>query len=863
MYKNSTNRVEGFSCLLDNFSAENDSDDTLPILSTDFASVITLSSNNSIIDKSWDARDSDKPLRGVPRSRQCVQSNCTQDKDEAKELAWIMYSTARAYDFTQVNQNYLQHIYPIGISATSSLENYSLVTTTGSDIEIHSYGEVVSTSDQINVTPQTNISNSLTNIDAFRADTRFAGIDGSGFATVILDTGIDLDHSFFGPDNDSDGIADRIVYHYDFADRDADARDFNGHGSNVSSIVASSDSIYTGMAPAADIIHLKVFQDNGFGSFSYVEQALQWVIANVGTYNIASVNMSLGDRNNWNIPQGRYGIGDELATLAELDVAVVSASGNNFYGFNSVQGVSYPAADPNSLSIGAVFDSNIGSGITWSGGATVHTTQSDRITPFSQRHETLSDVFAPGAAITGANAYGGISTMYGTSQAAPHITGMVVLAQQLAVEKLGRRLTVTELNNLLTSTGATINDGDDEDDNVSNTGLDFQRVDVLALGEAILDMAALPTTRFVGEVGSITNLSKTSQTITLSGNYKNPVIFAQPLSYNGADPATVRLSNITNNSFTISIQEPSNKDGIHWMPEDFSYIILEAGNWELEDGTRLEVGTLNIDGLVTLGDWDPVNFETSFDTNPVVFSQVQTLNAVDFVRTRQRHTSPNGFAVGMEEEEARKYTGHVNETIGYLAIEAGSGNWSGLEYQAGQTEETFTDKWSTLDFSPNFESAPQLLASIATYNGTDSAGLRYRNKGSDSVDIKIEEETSLDPETTHIKESLSFLAIEGSGLLEAKAYDSLTGLNTIVNDTSENYNLFSESEQIQIQGDSWEKIGFGSENTVLQSEFLKITEADIHDIYVGTDNNISINKHDIVNLNTTNAISGVGNLNHL
>jgi hypothetical protein len=39
----------------------------------------------------------------------------------------------------------------------------------------------------------------------FRQDARFAGIDGSGLATVILDTGIDLDHSFFGPDADGDG----------------------------------------------------------------------------------------------------------------------------------------------------------------------------------------------------------------------------------------------------------------------------------------------------------------------------------------------------------------------------------------------------------------------------------------------------------------------------------------------------------------------------------------------------------------------------------------------------------------------------------------------------------------------------------
>lgn len=360
------------------------------------------------------------------------------------------------------------------------------VSTTSSDIPIQTYGRVVDSSDGL--TPQSELSLPLINLDEFRADTRFSGIDGSGFATVILDTGIDLDHPFFGPDSDGNGVADRIVYHYDFADGDANASDFNGHGSNVSSIVASSDSQYTGIAPGADIIHLKVFKDNGQGNFSYVESALQWVVANADAYNIASVNMSLGDTGNYRTPQNLYGIADEMAALAADDVAVVSASGNDFYSFNSVQGVSYPAADPNSLSVGAVFDSDIGSASYFSG-ARAYTTGSDRIAPFSQRHETLTTVFAPGAPITGAGPNGDLITLHGTSQASPHVAGVAVLAQQLAEQELGRPLSVTELSDLMVSTGVTINDGDDEDDNVANTGLDFQRLDVLAFGEAILALA--------------------------------------------------------------------------------------------------------------------------------------------------------------------------------------------------------------------------------------------------------------------------------------------------------------------------------------------------------------------------------------
>ena len=180
-----------------------------------------------------------------------------------------------------------------------------IITTTASDVPIVTFGEMIRTPDGAAPTPQSNTSGPLINVDDFLSAPRFAGIDGSGFAAVILDTGIDLDHDFFGPDGDGDGIADRIVFQYDFADGDADASDHHGHGSNVSSIVASSDSRYTGVAPGADIIHLKVFTDSGAGSFAYIEQALQWVVDNATAYNIASVNMSLGDGGNHDTARAR------------------------------------------------------------------------------------------------------------------------------------------------------------------------------------------------------------------------------------------------------------------------------------------------------------------------------------------------------------------------------------------------------------------------------------------------------------------------------------------------------------------------------------------------------------------------------
>ena len=68
-------------------------------------------------------------------------------------------------------------------------------------------------------TPSTTISSlvdseatSLINLNNFWADSRFANIKGKGLTTVIIDTGIDLNHPIFGTDADNNGIADKIVY---------------------------------------------------------------------------------------------------------------------------------------------------------------------------------------------------------------------------------------------------------------------------------------------------------------------------------------------------------------------------------------------------------------------------------------------------------------------------------------------------------------------------------------------------------------------------------------------------------------------------------------------------------------------------
>jgi VCBS repeat-containing protein len=328
-------------------------------------------------------------------------------------------------------------------------------------------------------------------VTAVEANSVFAGIDGSGVATVIIDTGIDLNHPFFGADLDADGVADRIIFQYDFANDDTDASDASGHGSHVASLIASEDSTYRGVAMGADLIVLKVFEDSGEGYFSYLEEALQWVIANKELYNIGVINLSLGDGGNWTESFSLYGVGDELAALAGSDIITVAAAGNNYYQYQRT-GIAYPAADPAVLAVGATWAANFGGPWRISNGATDYSTDVDRIAAFSQRDAELVDTFSPGARFNGASATGGIRTMQGTSQAAAIVSGVAALAQQIAHRELGRGLTTAEFALLLEETNAVIVDGDDEVDNVTNTGFEYGRIDFAALAERILTLGQTP-----------------------------------------------------------------------------------------------------------------------------------------------------------------------------------------------------------------------------------------------------------------------------------------------------------------------------------------------------------------------------------
>jgi serine protease AprX len=121
------------------------------------------------------------------------------------------------------------------------------------------------------------------------------GLDGTGIGVAVIDSGIA---------NVSDLNGNNIVYSQDFTgDTVNGAADQFGHGTHVAGIIAGNgnastgaNDVYTfkGVAGNANLINLRVLDQNGNGTLSEVIAAIQTAIQLQSTYNIRVINLSVG-----------------------------------------------------------------------------------------------------------------------------------------------------------------------------------------------------------------------------------------------------------------------------------------------------------------------------------------------------------------------------------------------------------------------------------------------------------------------------------------------------------------------------------------------------------------------------------------
>lgn len=301
------------------------------------------------------------------------------------------------------------------------------------------------------------------------------GFRGDGVTVAVLDSGYSTTH----PD-----LASAVIDEACFC-RNSDgtgccpnksttqfgsgaAADENGHGTNVTGIIASRGTLApVGVAPGVKVVAVRVLDaGNRFSGVSQIIEGLQWVADHHP--EVRAVNMSLltdahfaGDCDHATSYNETFS--SLVAQFRSRGTLVFACAGNT----GSSTSMGSPACVQPVVSVGAVYDANIGPVSCGDG-----TSQADKITCFSDSDASL-DFFAPGAAITSTGLSARTSTYQGTSMASPHAAGSAAVLMSIRPD-----LSADAIEAILKATGKPLFD--------ARNGVTKPRIDLLTAVESLV-----------------------------------------------------------------------------------------------------------------------------------------------------------------------------------------------------------------------------------------------------------------------------------------------------------------------------------------------------------------------------------------
>lgn len=241
--------------------------------------------------------------------------------------------------------------------------------------------------------------------DVFGVNNEFGlPYNGEDVDVFIIDTGVDDLHEQFIDENGES----RVKGYYDCVGVDlgkecpsipspgqrtlCNGETGSDHGTHVAGSCCGNT---IGVAPKANIYSYRVFSCTGSAKLHYIVNALDWIKERciAEDSNPCVVNLSLGTG-------VKPVLNDAVESVVEAGIVVVVSAGNN-NGKDSCE--KSPASALSAITVAA---SDINDGI-----------------PSYVNKGPCIDIIAPGDAIFSAAGIGGYDLMYGTSMAAPHVTG--------------------------------------------------------------------------------------------------------------------------------------------------------------------------------------------------------------------------------------------------------------------------------------------------------------------------------------------------------------------------------------------------------------------------------------------------------
>jgi serine protease AprX len=274
-----------------------------------------------------------------------------------------------------------------------------------------------------------------------------AYLQGRGVTVAVVDSGIAKNQD----------LGKRLIRNISFNKADHDSTDKYGHGTFVAGVIAGDGSHskgqYIGIAPQANLLNVRVSDDEGMAYESDVVAGLQWINDNRALYNIRVVNLS---SNSAVVQSYHTSPLDAAVEILWFDGVVVVVSAGN----NDTSTLYPPANDPFVITVGATDDQG------------TPDLADDVIASFSTSGKLENglvkpDLVAPGRNIIGFlpnnklltvgqehpsnNVDGNYFRMSGTSLAAPMVSGAAALLLQdepgLKPDQVKYRLTATASKN--------------------------------------------------------------------------------------------------------------------------------------------------------------------------------------------------------------------------------------------------------------------------------------------------------------------------------------------------------------------------------------------------------------------------------
>lgn len=217
--------------------------------------------------------------------------------------------------------------------------------------------------------------------------------DGQGKVCWIVDTGIDLDNTDLTIDV---GRSRNFV-----PDGRSSADDGHGHGTHIAGIIAARDNTFgvVGVAAGATVVSVRVLDNTANGSYAWLLAGLDYIAQNARPGDV--VNLSL-------VGPPEPTIDDAVRRLGDLGIKVVVAAGN----YQSDAGNYTPSRvqHQNVYVVTAISeDGCLGWFSNWGNPPVTHA--------------------APGVSILSLAPGGGTVTHTGTSMAAPHVAGLLLVGQ--------------------------------------------------------------------------------------------------------------------------------------------------------------------------------------------------------------------------------------------------------------------------------------------------------------------------------------------------------------------------------------------------------------------------------------------------